>query len=133
MLDIDYFKEINDLHGHNVGDQVLSYVGDLIKSELRQVDIAGRYGGEEFVMILPQTDKNGAYITAERLRKSFYNNPLYYNYRNINFTVSIGVAEYHQSITSADEIIKIADNALYEAKDKGRNFTVAMPGNRNKN
>ena len=133
MLDIDYFKEINDLHGHNVGDQVLSYVGDLIKSELRQVDIAGRYGGEEFVIILPQTDKNGAYITAERLRKSFYNNPLNCNYKNINFTVSIGAAEHHRSITSADEIIKIADNALYEAKDKGRNFTVTMPGNRSKN
>ncbi len=130
MLDIDYFKEINDRYGHDAGDQVLSYIGDLIKRELRQADIAGRYGGEEFIMILPQTDINGAYITSERLRESFYNNPLNYNYRNIYLTVSIGIAEYHQSITSADEIIKRADNALYEAKGKGRNLTVPIPRDR---
>ena len=130
MLDIDYFKEINDHHGHDAGDKVLSYIGDLIKRELRQADIAGRYGGEEFIMILPQTDINGAYITSERLRESFYNNPLNYNYRNIYLTVSIGIAEYHQSITSADEIIKRADNALYEAKGKGRNLTVPIPRDR---
>jgi diguanylate cyclase (GGDEF)-like protein/PAS domain S-box-containing protein len=123
MLDIDHFKHINDRYGHGAGDRVLAQLGYVLRENLRQVDIPGRFGGEEFAIILPQTNLNGAYLIAERLRQYFETNALSYENSEISFTVSIGAAEYQLGL-GEDEIIKMADDALYEAKAKGRNCTV---------
>jgi len=128
MLDIDYFKSINDTYGHGAGDEVLRHIGHLIRQSLRQVDVPGRYGGEEFAVILPHTDSDSAYVTAERIRQCVENTPAVYKNIDIPFSVSIGVATYQDGIENEDEIYKMADDALYEAKRKGRNLTVVSPG-----
>lgn len=124
MLDIDHFKKINDTHGHAAGDAVLRHFAGLIRQSLRQVDLAGRFGGEEFAVILPHTDLDGAYVIAERLRQCIKNQPAQYNDMEIPLSVSIGVASYHETIKDEDEIFKMADDALYEAKSKGRDLVV---------
>ncbi len=124
MLDIDHFKRINDTYGHGAGDTVLQHIANLIRQSLRQVDIPGRFGGEEFAIILPHTDQDAAYVTAERLRQYIENTPAVYNNIQIPFSVSIGVATYQEDIENEDEIYKRADDALYEAKRKGRNITL---------
>jgi diguanylate cyclase (GGDEF)-like protein/PAS domain S-box-containing protein len=128
MLDIDYFKKINDTYGHGAGDEVLRHIAYLIRQGLRQVDMPGRFGGEEFAIILPHTDLDGAYLTAERMRQCIENTPAVYNNIEIPFSVSIGVATYQDGIKNEDEIYKMADDALYEAKRKGRNLTETSPG-----
>ena len=133
MLDIDYFKNINDTYGHGAGDEVLRHIANLIRQNLRQVDMPGRFGGEEFAIILPHTDLNAAYVTAERLRQCIESTPAVYNSIEIPFSVSIGIATYQDDIENEDEIYKLADDALYEAKRKGRNLTVTMSDNRSKN
>ena len=131
LLDIDDFKTINDDYGHEAGDRLLNYVGKYIKNNLRKVDIPGRYGGDEFAVIMPQTDLNSAYIIGEKLRIYFDQNPLIYRNNNVHFTVSIGITEYDQNMTSIEKMIKIADDALYKAKKEGRNMTYKIPGNTN--
>ena len=128
MLDIDYFKVINDTYGHGAGDEVLRHIAYLIRQGLRQVDMPGRFGGEEFAIILPHVDLNAAYATAERLRQCIENTPAVYNRIEIPFSVSIGVATYQEGIKNEDEIYKLADDALYEAKRKGRNITMTTSG-----
>ena len=123
MLDIDHFKTINDTYGHGAGDEVLRHIADLIRQSLRQVDIPGRFGGEEFAIILPHSDLEAAYLTAERLRQCIETTPAVYNNTEIPFSVSIGVATYQYDIENEDEIFKRADDALYEAKRKGKNIT----------
>ena len=117
MLDIDDFKSINDLYGHQKGDMVLKEIGKLLKRNLRSTDIVGRYGGEEFAIILPQTDIKGARITAERIRKQVEK----HRFEGLNrVTISLGVSS-NKNCNSIDELIKRADNALYSAKRKGKN------------
>ena len=128
MLDIDHFKKINDTYGHAAGDEVLRHFARLIWQSMRQVDMPGRFGGEEFAIILPHTDLDGAYVTAERLRKHIEKTPAVYNKIEIPFSVSIGVVTYQDDIKNEDELFKMVDDALYEAKNKGRNFTAALPG-----
>jgi len=128
MLDIDYFKKINDTYGHGAGDEVLRHIAHIIRQILRQVDMPGRFGGEEFAIILPHTDLDAAYVTAERMRQHIEKTPAVYNNIEISFSVSIGVATYQDGLENEDEIYKLADDALYEAKSKGRNITVASPG-----
>lgn len=124
MLDIDHFKMINDTYGHGAGDGVLRHIANLIRKNLRQVDIPGRFGGEEFAIILPHSDPDAAYATAERLRQYIENTPAVYKNIEIPFRVSIGIATYQGDIKNEDEIYKRADDALYEAKRKGRNMTL---------
>lgn len=121
MLDLDHFKRLNDTYGHAAGDKALQRFTTLCCNALRNVDIFGRWGGEEFVALLPETDVEGAAVIAERLRKIVNDNVLIYNEQKITFTVSIGVAQYKDTDVSVDAPLSRADSAVYDAKKAGRN------------
>ncbi|RUM41966.1 MAG: hypothetical protein DSY80_08045 [Desulfocapsa sp.] len=123
MLDIDFFKKVNDTHGHQVGDAVLERVSNVILRLVRNCDIAVRYGGEEFVVILPETDINGAKVLAQRLRRGIEQETIHSNDKTISVTVSIGAAgtELAEEDFQADTFIEQSDQALYRAKQNGRN------------
>lgn len=120
ISDIDHFKRVNDTYGHLSGDFILREVANIFKSSCREADIPGRYGGEEFVILLPETNRDGAVEFAERLRKLVEGLTLEYNNIKFNITISFGVAELRDDPASAD-FIKRADEALYVAKETGRN------------
>lgn len=121
MLDIDHFKAVNDLYGHRVGDRVLTNIAHLMRETIRQTDFVGRYGGEEFLIILPQTDAGGAAIVAERTRASIQGCPMHdADGKTFPVTASLGVAEWCKR-DDEDLLITRADAALYRAKDAGRN------------
>ncbi len=120
MLDIDHFKNVNDAHGHQAGDQVLKTLAGLIRKTLRGTDFCGRYGGEEFLIVLTQTNIDGAKIFAERIRNLIDNTKLTESGHEIKITASIGLAEY-KAQEDIEKTIHRADIALYEAKNKGRN------------
>lgn len=120
MIDVDRFKRINDIYGHKTGDIVLREIARILQQSLRKVDIAARWGGEEFVVIMPQTDSKNALISASRIletvsRARFEQNP------DVNVTVSIGIAIVSRTIATPEKLIDEADKALYQAKKKGRN------------
>jgi diguanylate cyclase (GGDEF)-like protein len=117
MLDIDHFKAINDTYGHQIGDTTLVAVSQLIKDNLRDIDHVGRYGGEEFIVILPQTGLDNAYITAQRIRRAIES--ARFHEGKIKMTVSGGVVEFKEE--SALILIGKADELLYKAKQNGRN------------
>jgi diguanylate cyclase (GGDEF)-like protein len=121
FLDIDYFKAVNDQYGHAAGDQVLKCVADRCHSALRNIDVIGRYGGEEFVMLLLETDKTLATCIADRLRASIADDLIPTDYGRIHLTVSIGVAQYLASMDGLEDLIHKADQAVYKAKASGRN------------
>lgn len=121
MLDLDYFKLLNDNYGHQCGDMVLIEVSKLIGSLLRVEDIFGRYGGEEFAIILPETDLSGAIELAERICSAVAKKSLEYNGEEINVTISLGVAQLGNKEASYEGLISQADSALYQAKAEGRN------------
>jgi len=124
-LDIDNFKRINDTYGHDVGDIVIKKLADIMRETVRKSDIISRFGGEEFIILLPFTDLQGAYKTAEKLRKNVQNNKLRLEDGTIlQFSVSIGVDAILESDNSIEEALKRADNALYEAKRTGKNKVV---------
>ncbi len=120
MLDLDYFKEVNDTHGHPVGDQVLEQVAQRCAQQLRQMDIIGRYGGEEFAILLPNTELEGARQIAERLRASFAT-PVRVEIGELSMTLSLGVAVLKSSLADLPALLQAADHALYQAKQAGRN------------
>jgi len=120
ISDIDHFKAVNDTYGHLAGDFVLKEAANVFKSTCREGDIAGRYGGEEFIILLPETDREGGVEFAERLRKLIEGLTLEYNNIKLNITISFGVAEFNNEISPAG-LIKRADEALYVAKETGRN------------
>lgn len=124
MLDVDYFKRINDTHGHSVGDHVLRLIAQQIQDNLRPLDLAARYGGEEFAIILPETNGHGASVAAERLRRAIEdcNLPLETG-GQVKMTVSIGVSEIDETMDPST-LIEAADAALYDAKHQGRNRVV---------
>lgn len=126
MLDLDHFKDLNDEHGHLVGDRVLTIVGGLLRDSLRSVDLAARYGGEEFAVILPQTELAEAERLAERLRKAIEDSFA----GDLNVTVSVGVAACREDGDQPDRLIEAADTALYRSKELGRNRTTraSSPG-----
>ena len=130
MIDIDHFKKVNDTYGHAVGDYVLSQVAKMITGTIREYDIASRYGGEEFCILLPHTKMDEAAIVAERLRKTVESTVLdiqsvcEFECDNFNVTISMGVNEYEQDYTTNEQIYKNADKALYRAKKSGRNRVV---------
>lgn len=122
IIDIDFFKKINDTYGHLCGDYILKEVAYLILENFRKTDMVFRYGGEEFVVIMTETSLENSLIPLERLRKTIENNNFIYKDKKITVTVSIGV-EANQTDTT-DEFLNNADKALYQAKQNGRNQTV---------
>ncbi|HZK56695.1 MAG TPA: GGDEF domain-containing protein [Clostridia bacterium] len=120
ILDIDNFKKVNDQFGHAVGDQVLCHFTTVVLSGIREIDVFGRLGGEEFGVILPETSKEKAFIVAERLCSMVGNSEIVLSTGNINITVSIGVAELGAE-ESEEQLMVRADAAMYVAKQNGRN------------
>ena len=124
ILDIDFFKKVNDTYGHQYGDYVLKTVSDLMKSAFRKTDWLYRYGGEELVMIMPETNIEGAIIPVQRLRKMVEEYDFDYNGVKAKVTVSMGLTMNYQEFRTAAEMLKSADEALYKAKESGRNRVV---------
>lgn len=129
MIDIDHFKQINDVHGHQAGDLALNYIGKLLLNAVRQLDVVARYGGEEILVIAPESDERAASKLAERLREHVAAHELALASegnlpKNIHLTISIGVAEANYKTSTPDELIECADKALYQAKERGRNRVV---------
>lgn len=121
MLDVDHFKHINDTYGHSIGDSVLLSLAQILRNMVREVDVVGRIGGEEFALILPETDISNAATFAERLRTSIANTSLSSAKGEIKITASFGIASNANGDMSLDKLISKADEALYRAKQNGRN------------
>jgi two-component system, cell cycle response regulator len=124
MMDIDHFKDFNDRYGHQIGDQLLCNLVLLCQKQLRNVDILGRYGGEEFVVLMPETPSEGAMLASERLRDKIEKMKINTSEGNLSITVSMGLASLtggFDETNTLDTLIKSADTALYEAKTAGRN------------
>jgi len=124
MLDIDYFKKVNDAYGHDTGDKALRSLAETAIIALRNADILGRLGGEEFAVLLPETGQDAAMEVAERLRVSIERSIIVTNSHNLTITVSIGVACLDPETRTLEQLLKRADIALYEAKQLGRNRTI---------
>jgi diguanylate cyclase (GGDEF)-like protein len=123
MIDIDFFKPLNDRYGHHVGDQVLRDVSSLLTKDMREIDTVARYGGEEFVIILPETSAASAVRVAQRLRRSVENAKFFAGSSSAveQLTISIGIATYPHDARFKRDLIECADAALYDAKSRGRN------------
>lgn len=124
MLDIDWFKRVNDRWGHAAGDKVLNNLCRVAEATLRQTDLFARVGGEEFAVLLPDTDTDGAFLLAERLRSNVAAQSVAEASDNITYTISAGVASLKPDDVSADCVLKRADAAMYQAKGAGRNRTM---------
>lgn len=122
MVDLDHFKNVNDEFGHDAGDKALQHITLIAKSVLRESDTLVRYGGEEFLIILPETDLNGAQYVLDRLKQAFQKNPLVYDGKPILMTFSAGVARLTKD-ENGHGLVMRADAALYQAKHDGRNCT----------
>jgi diguanylate cyclase (GGDEF)-like protein len=127
LLDIDKFKSINDRFGHDAGDLVLKAVAETCKVTKRQTDVVARFGGEEFVLLLPETDEAAAEIAAERLRRAIQDHPHVLPGETLQVTASIGLAGATLGMAAFEVMLKRADQALYEAKHTGRNRVVKAP------
>ncbi len=121
IFDLDFFKKVNDTYGHNCGDAVLKQTAELAKKHMRKNDVLARFGGEEFVVILPETSIHAAVELAERIRLAFEQAVFHYEGKSLKQTVSIGVAQFHPSMTSCKQLLEVADQRLYDAKRTGRN------------
>jgi len=126
IMDIDHFKSVNDSHGHDIGDEVLREFANRISANIRGIDLACRYGGEEFVVVMPDTDVDFAYTIAERLRHSVETTPFEISRAPgaLNLTISIGIAASQGADDNADKLLHRADQALYRAKREGRNRVI---------
>ena len=124
MIDSDNLKLVNDHHGHEAGNRLLRQLAESIQAELRYTDVPARYGGDEFVVLLPETPVKGAMDVAERMRESMAAKPLVFDGKQVTSTVSIGVASYPADGQTMDAIVARADRALYKAKTTGRNRVV---------
>ncbi|WP_447592082.1 diguanylate cyclase [Aquipseudomonas campi] len=121
IFDIDHFKKVNDTYGHQAGDRVIQTVADVVRHEIRDTDIAGRYGGEEFVILLPDSGLEKARLFAERLRVAIEEQRVSHDGHVIPFTISLGIAEMTPDCTDHKQLIERADHALYNSKRNGRN------------
>jgi diguanylate cyclase (GGDEF)-like protein len=122
MIDLDYFKRVNDTYGHPAGDRVLCAVAGIIRRELRQVDHVARYGGEEFAVILPETAVSEALAIASRIRQAVAARPLAISEgEGVELTISIGLAVFPDDAAAEEGLVEQADQALYAAKAAGRN------------
>lgn len=127
IMDLDHFKKINDTYGHQTGDDVLQYFTQIVKKQMRPYDYFGRYGGEEFLLIIPKQPQSDSLCVVERIKSAVSNATLQRdNLPPIQFTVSIGVTIANQYDTNIEEVIKRADMAAYKAKHSGRNTIVLM-------
>lgn len=121
MIDLDHFKNLNDTYGHQAGDKVLIEAAKLFKRSVRSTDIAGRYGGEEFCILLPETSTTGAMIIGERLRKEMETMIIKFKSFELNCTISMGIGTFPRDANDSTELIRKADIALYRCKEQGRN------------
>ena len=124
MIDLDYFKKINAIYGHPLGDEILKNIAKILKDSLRNVDHLGRFGGDEFVIILPNTNLKNAVVTAEKVREAIANFKHNIEEQIIQATVSIGIASYNPLDDDVNQILERADQALYTAKSSGRNCSI---------
>jgi diguanylate cyclase (GGDEF)-like protein len=125
LLDVDHFKRVNDTHGHDVGDAVLTALARVVDSRIRDRDLLARWGGEEFIVVLPDTDLSTALLRAEQIRRSIARLKIDYEQTQLkDVTASIGVAARPQHARHWDDLVNIADKALYEAKQRGRNRVI---------
>jgi diguanylate cyclase (GGDEF)-like protein len=124
MVDLDNLKSVNDSHGHDAGNRLLRHTANALRAELRYTDLPARYGGDEFIVLLPETPPRGALDVAERIRKAVADRPLDMDAGKITSSVSIGVACFPDDGRTLDALATRADRALYEAKQKGRNCVV---------
>jgi diguanylate cyclase (GGDEF)-like protein len=127
MMDLDELKAINDRHGHYFGDRVLSGVGEVIRSGVRKIDTAARYGGDEFVVLLPETDPTGAYVLAEKVRIDVTELGIPVSGRLIEASISVGVVSYPDDGRTSDELLISADQAMYASKRGGKNRVMGFP------
>ena len=127
MIDLDYFKKINDTYGHLAGDMTLSEIAGMLKKCVRRSDLCCRYGGEEFTVIMTNTDTKGAWKVSERFREMVANRLFQHNSSKFHCTVSVGIAAYQPELKqTTTELVEAADNALYQAKAQGRNKVVII-------
>ncbi|WP_158768550.1 GGDEF domain-containing protein [Paraglaciecola sp. L1A13] len=124
MLDIDHFKKINDTYGHPAGDEVIRQLAKLISHVSRETDICGRYGGEEFTILLPDTAAENVMVLAQRIRQSVEKLTIEYEQQSISFTVSVGIAQFDPAFEQHTQWLERVDKALYQAKTGGRNQVV---------
>lgn len=127
MIDIDHFKFFNDHYGHLVGDVILKETAAIIRENIRQIDLLGRYGGEEFSLILTETDKEGALFAAERIRHAVESRQVKAYDEDLRITISIGVATFPKDASEMEALVDCADNYLYTAKNGGRNRVCHAP------
>ena len=121
MIDVDCFKKINDTYGHLVGDAVLREIARIIRENIREIDFLARFGGEEFSVVLPETDKTSAIMAAERISSRVSGERIKVFDEALNVTISIGLATFPQNTLHSDVLVEVADKALYKAKLAGRN------------
>ena len=126
MFDLDRFKSVNDTHGHQAGDRVLEQFADILRESAREIDRLGRYGGEEFMVLLPDTSIDDAEVFVERVRREVARHPFNIGRSEpLRMTTSAGIATYpHERINSPETLVRVADEALYAAKTSGRNLVV---------
>ena len=124
MFDIDNFKKINDTYGHQFGDEVLVQVSKIILSSLRNTDFSFRYGGEEILAVLTNSSSEQALIPIERIRIKIENYPFKFDGQDIKVTISAGISSTKEEISSAEQLTKTADEALYKAKHSGKNKVI---------
>jgi diguanylate cyclase (GGDEF)-like protein len=125
LIDIDFFKNVNDNHGHQCGDYVLTEMAKVLGSNLRGYDVLGRYGGEEFILILPEATEEQVFMICERIRQRVEKNIFNYESEDLKLTVSIGIAlKTAEEQTTSETLFRVADDCLYKAKESGRNKLV---------
>ncbi len=127
LLDIDFFKKINDSFGHDAGDFVLKKFADIIKNHIRPKDVFARYGGEEFILLFPESDKNTSISILEKIQKIIRENSFFFQDKEISFTFSCGIFSLEETVQNVtlDSLIQIADTRLYAAKHLGRNRIIS--------
>lgn len=129
MMDLDHFKLVNDTHGHLVGSHCLAQVGALIREATRVTDVSGRYGGEEFVSFLPETDSAAGLMVAERIRTTLEGRWFEFHETRYQVRISIGVSTYPAHGSNVEALVQAADSALYKAKSTGRNKCIVAEAN----
>lgn len=125
MLDIDHFKKVNDTYGHECGDLVIQSVAQTLLDQTREYDIIGRLGGEEFGILLPQTNLDEAQVIAERIRQRVESTLILYDGKEIRVTISLGLIQNNDTIDDFNTLVVLGDKCLYQAKEQGRNRVIS--------